>query len=270
MQISNVELRPRSSADRTLSMVVGFWFLALVIGQWVFLYCMLAVYGPPTLSGDFQAWNVNPFLRKGYVAGDAAGNFAFAAHVLVGAAIAFGGTLQLVPQIRKRALAVHRWNGRVFLLAATTGSVAGLYMVWVRGAGGDAVDSLANTIDAALILLFAALAWRTAHAGNIESHRRWALRTFMVANGVFFIRIGVLGWMALQRSQVGAVAFHIFAFACYLVPLAILELYLFVKDRGGSVARYAMAVALLAVTAFMSVGTFAFYQFMSQRVLSRL
>ena len=117
-----------STADTALRGAARLWFVTAVIGQWFFLYYLLVFYGPSTLTGDFQAWTRNRLLFKGYVAGDTAGNLAFAAHALLAAVIAFGGALQIVPQIRARALAFHRWNGRVFLVTAVGLSLSGLYM----------------------------------------------------------------------------------------------------------------------------------------------
>ena len=95
-------------ADTALKAAAGLWFLVAVIGQWAFLYFIVAFYGPSTLQGNFEAWSKNTFLFKGYIAGDTAGNLAFAAHVLLAAVIAFGGAIQLIPQIRTRAITVHR------------------------------------------------------------------------------------------------------------------------------------------------------------------
>ena len=42
--------------------------------------------------------------------------------------------------------------------------------------------------------------WRTAAARNFASHRRWALRTFVVVNGVFFLRMMVFGYIILAQA----------------------------------------------------------------------
>jgi Predicted membrane protein (DUF2306) len=143
-------------ADATLKAAAGFWFVVAVIGQWAFLYYLVAFYGPSTFTGNFQAWTRNTFLRMSYVPGDTAGNLAFAAHALLAAVIAFGGAIQLIPQIRTRAIAVHRWVGRVFLGTALGLSVSGLYMEWVRGDRGS--DALAISLNAVLIIVFVTLA----------------------------------------------------------------------------------------------------------------
>src|SRR5260370_26593529 len=103
-----------SVADTALKAAAQFWFVVAVIGQWAFLYYIVAFYGHSTFTGNFQAWTKNTFLHKGYIAGDTLGNLVFASHALLAAVIAFGGAFPLIPQIRTRAIAVHRWNGRLF------------------------------------------------------------------------------------------------------------------------------------------------------------
>src|SRR5512143_1413902 len=121
-QAASASIAPASGrgagADVILAAAVRVWFVTAVIGQWAFLYYIAAFYDTATLSGNFATWNRNTFLLKGYVAGDVAGNFAFAAHVLLATIVTFGGALQLIPQLRARFTAVHRWNGGLFLLTA--------------------------------------------------------------------------------------------------------------------------------------------------------
>ena len=249
----------RSVADKTLGVAARLWLLVAVIGQWLFLYYIATFYGPSTLTGNFQAWSLNKQLIKGYVPGDTVGNLAFGAHALLAGVIAFGGALQLIPQIRARVPAVHRWNGRLFMGVASALSISGLYMVWVRGATTGLVGSLAITLNAALILAFVTLAWRAARAREFATHRRWALRLYLVANAQFFTRVGIFAWIVVNQGTRGLDPFFLFwNFGCYLVPLAILELYLRAKGDGGPRRRFAVAGALVVATALMSVGIFGY------------
>ncbi len=263
-------------ADTALKAAAGLWFLVAVIGQWAFLYYVVAFYGPSTLTGNFQAWSKNTFLFKGYVAGDTAGNLIFAAHVFLAGIIAFGGALQLVPQIRARAISVHRWNGRLFMLTALAVSIDGLYLVWVRGDLPSIVGALALSLNAVLIIVFAALAWRSALRREISTHRRWALRTYLVANAQWFARVGIFAWIIINRGPVGMTAkwdgpFNYFwFFGCYLLPLAVLELYLRAKESAGPSGRFAMAGGLVVLTALMGVGIFGVATFMWWPLLGRL
>jgi hypothetical protein len=52
------------------------------------------------------------------------------------------------------------------------------------------------------------------------------------------------------------------SFAQYLLPLAVLELYLLTQNRGGPAGRYAMAATLVVLTVAMGMGVFAHTMFM--------
>jgi hypothetical protein len=265
-----------AGANAVLDAAAQLWFVTALIGQWAFLYYIAGFYDVATLRGDFALWNKNTHLLKGYVAGDTAGNMAFAFHVLLAAIVTFGGALQLISQSRVRLHSLHRWNGRLFLLTALGGAISGLFMVWVRGSRANFVAGLATSIDAGLIITFGVLAWRAARARVFTAHRRWALRTYIVASGVWFQRVGIFGWTTFDPAAIGMNKnfdgwFDLsWAFGCYLLPLAVLELYLRVKDRGGPRSRYVMAAALVFLTAATAFGSYAAYMFVWRHALFRM
>lgn len=261
----------RTFADHALKAAAIFWFAAAAAGLALFALYIAAFYGASTLGGDIALWNRNT-RAAGYVAGDNPGNVAFGAHVLLAAILTAGGMIQLVPQIRARASALHRWNGRAFLIAAFVVSFAGLALIALRGAGG--FDPLAISINAALILVFSTIAWRYARARKFDQHRRWALRTFIVVNGVWFIRIGVnlfavihVGLLGGDEADVEAF-FQLWMYGSYLVPLVVLELYFHAQDRGGPALKTVVAalVAMLAL-ATASGSVFAFLNFWAPLIL---
>ena len=253
----------RYLADAVLRSAAGCWLFVTLIGQWLFMYYVVALYGAATVSGHFENWMKKTTLFKGYVAGDTVGNLAFASHVLFAAVVAFGGTIQLIPQIRARAIAVHRWIGRAFLVAAAVVGVGGLYMVWVRHASADSVNDVAVSFNCVLILAFGAMAWRAARMRDISSHRRWALRTFMVANAAgYFVRILYAGWSVFTagagtNGHMNGPINYLFAFGAYLFPLAVLELYLRGRASESPLARLSTAIVVVAFTAYATVGTLA-------------
>ncbi|MBW8814832.1 MAG: DUF2306 domain-containing protein [Caulobacterales bacterium] len=259
---------PRARSETALIAAARLWFAVMAIGQAMFLYYIVVFYGPATLSGHFEGWARNANLITGYKAGDTVGNLSFGVHVMLAAVVTAAGLLQLVPQIRSRAPAVHRWIGRVFLAAAMAAAVAGLYGVWVRSASVDAANAIAITLNLVLILGMGGLAWRTAMRREFVSHRRWAMRTLLVVNGVFFLRIGIVAYGLIAKLVGPAIPgpeqfFDVWAFGCYLVPLAALEAYLFATAKAGSGARFAAAAGLGVLSALMTVGTagawFAFF-----------
>lgn len=264
--------RGAAQSTKALNGSILFWFAVMVVGQWLFLYYIAALYGRSVLVGDPSLWTRNTMLFKGYVAGDTFGNSMFALHALLAGYMAAGGVIQLVPRIRAVAPALHRWNGRLFLTTAILLSLSGFYMVWARGAFQTLHNAVAVSLNGVLIVLCAALAWRAVRRRDFNSHRRWALRAFLVSNGQWFIRIGVIAWVVINNGLGLARGFEgplilpfviFWEFGCYLVPLAVLEVYLRARQRGSPGARYAIAALLAMLTLLMALGIAILTTFLS-------
>lgn len=265
-QIKFVKTENKSKSD-SLSKVVlkgtaTFWFIVAVLGQWMFALYIAFLYAPPAFRGEMEVWRKH--LTHGYVPGDYMGNLAVAAHLLLAFVVMLGGPIQFIPQIRKFAPSFHRWNGRIYVFIAFPISIAGLFMLWVHGTVGDLSQHIATSFNAVLIMLFAALAWRYAIVRDFKTHERWAFRLFLVMNGVWFFRIIFMFWVTVNGAPVGfdpetfqGPALTFIAFAQTLLPLAVLELYLLVKAKGGISARFAMAGGLLVLTLMTALGIVA-------------
>ncbi len=249
---------PRAAAVRALEASGVLWFLIAVTGQWAFVYYIASFYGGAAARGNFAKWN--EVLVGGFVAGGTIGNVVLGAHLLLAVVITIGGPLQLVPRLRARALPFHRQNGRAYLLTAFTISIAGMYMVWTRGTAGGGAMRVGISLNGTLIIACAAMAWRHARARAIPAHRRWALRTFVLVSGVWFFRVGFMFWLIANRGPVGigedfdGPFVRCWAFGCYLLPLAVLELYLRARDRAGTTGQLAMAGGLFVLTVATGVG----------------
>ena len=61
--------------------------------------------------------------------------------------------------------------------------------------------------------------------------------------------------------------FPFWTWGCFLVPLAVLQLYFIAQDRGGPAMRLATGPGLIVLTLTMAAGTIAFGVF-SQRLIS--
>jgi hypothetical protein len=237
------------------------WFVVAALGQWIFAAYVAAFYGPLLLEGGLQALQ-KARLFNGFIPGDTVGNPAVAAHILLAVVIMGAGPLQLIPQIRTRFPTFHRWLGRTFVLTAIVSSVAALYLIWTRPLFGALINNIGTSVNGVLIILFAVIAWRYAMARDLRSHRRWALRLFMVAGGVWFDRVGTQVWLLLTGGAgIDSKTFSgpfpaIWHFGQFLLPLAILELYLRARDSANPRARSAMAAGLLVTTVLMGIGAF--------------
>ena len=251
-----------SIADIALKAAVRFWFGVMVIGQLIFAFTVASFYGMTAARGDLLAWRKS--ITHGYIPGDTMGNLAIVVHLTSAVIVILAGLIQLIPQVRERAPAFHRWNGRIYVVTAFTISLAGLYMTWIRGSVGDLVQHLGSSLMAVLIMLCAVMALRYALARDFKTHRRWALRLYIVASASLFIRAGLFLSLLLNHGPFGFdpatfsgpfLTFMIFA--QYLVPLAVLEIYLRTQDRGGAAGRFAMATGLFVLTVGLGAGIFA-------------
>jgi uncharacterized membrane protein len=249
-----------SVADTALNAAARFWFVVTVLGQLVFAFTVASFYALTALRGDYHKWN----FTNGYVPGFSMGNTAVVMHVASAAFIMLAGAVQLVPQIRNRFPVFHRWNGRIYMLTAVTLSVAGLYMTWIRGSVGDLSVHLGSTLNAVLIWLCGGMALRYALARDFRTHRRWALRFFLVVSASWFFRIGFFlsflvnkGPFGFDPSTFRGPFLTFMSFAQFLIPLAVLEIYLRTQDRPGALRRMATAGMLFVLTLVMGAGLFA-------------
>jgi len=249
-----------SVADTALKTAARFWFAVTVVGQLIFAFTVASFYSLTALRGDYHKWN----FTNGYVPGFSVGNTAVVMHVASAVIVMLAGAVQLVPQIRNRFPVFHRWNGRIYMLTALTLSVAGLHMTWFRGSVGDLSVHLGSTLNAVLIWLCGGMALRYALAHDFKTHRRWALRFFLVVSASWFFRIGFFLSFLIFKGPVGfdPTTFRgpfltFMTFAQYLIPLAVLEIYLRAQDRPGTLRRMATAGMLFVLTLVMGAGLFA-------------
>lgn len=251
-----------SVADSTLKAVVRFWFVVIAIGQLMFAFAVASFYGLTALHGNFSRWS--KFITHGYTPGHSMGNIALIAHLASAVFIIIAGTIQLVPRVRERFPVFHRWTGRLYMVTAFTVSLAGLYLMWFRGTVGDLPQHLGTSLMAVLIMIFSVMALRYALARDFRAHRRWALRLYLTVSASLFIRAAIFLSFFLNNGPFGfdgdtfqGPFLTFVSFAQYLMPLAVLEIYLRVKEKGSASSRLAMAGGLLVLTVGLAIGIFA-------------
>lgn len=248
-----------ASSTRALDIAARCWLTIAVLGQGLFAVYVAGFYGRAAIQGRWAEWN--DVLAHGYVAGDTALNVVLGLHLLFAVWVIVAGALQLVPRVRRLAPAVHRWNGRLYVFFAAVLAIGGTAMVWIRGTVGDTSQHIAITLNAGLIVAFAWLAWRAARRCRIDAHRRWALRLFLAVSGVWFFRVGLMFWIVVNQGPAGfdpktfaGPALTTLAFAQYLLPLAVLELYLRAKARPQRARVLGATFAVAMGTGVITVG----------------
>lgn len=245
-------------AQRLLTRSGQVWFITAAAGQLMFIYYILVAYVPKTLAGQFERWD-EVGLIKGYEAGDGFGNLMFITHVLLAAVMTLAGLMQLTAPLRNWAPRIHRMSGRVFLVLAVYLALGGLWMVWGRGTRLNDFGAIASTLNTVLILVFAALTVHFAMKRDIARHRPWAMRLFMVANGVWFMRLFYGAWL-MSVGPVGITRqmngwFDIFvSIGVMVIPLTGLELYLRAQKSRSAALKWSSSIVTLTAAGLTGLG----------------
>lgn len=252
--------------QQALALSGATWFIAASIGQWAFILFIVGFFIPPLLSGDFLALNDKPHIT-GYVPGDSMGNSQLILHVLLGATATAAGILQWLPAIRRRWPAIHRWNGRVFMFAALVATLNGLYLTWIRGSYLNIPSAVSISINGFLILLYAVWAWRAAIVHDYSSHRRHALRAYLLVNGVWFLRISmVLAGIVMapfgHTLSIHSPMFLMISFLSWILPMVCLQVYFHAEDSKRAGVKYGVAAGFVGLSLFTLTGSLAAALFM--------
>ncbi len=112
---------------------------------------------------------------------------AFYAHIVFGGAALLLGPWQFSTRLRHRLPHVHRWVGRVYLVAVGVAGVAGLIIAPVNKAGIVGVLGFGSL--SCLWLFTAFRAWRTAQDRDYLAHQAWAVRGFALTYAAVTLRL---------------------------------------------------------------------------------
>lgn len=255
-------------ANQSLKYSTVFWFITTLLGQWFFFYYIMAFYGFSVINNNMEIWNRwEPMGSTSFHAGDFSGNFAFAAHAIGAGIVAFGGALQLIPQIRNSYPKFHKINGYIYLTTVFCLAVSGFYLVWVRDPKPLTISGIGTTINGFLILAFAYFTVRQAVKRDITSHRQWALRLFIVSNAQWTLRLGVFSYMITgtlfgMSPAFGDPFFSIWTFGCFVLPLVVLQLYFYAQGKRSNSLKFATSGIMSLLTILMIIGMIGFTPFL--------
>lgn len=253
---------PSVLVDDAVKLVTKTWFVTAAVGHWIFLAYILIVFYPPIAQYGLEGLK-DSHLPEGFRLDDTLGNLFAVSHVLLAAIIIGGGPLQFIPAIRRRFPKFHRRLGRSYLITAVISSIIGLYMVWTRGDIGNVVTRLGISGDALLIIAFAIFTVRHAVARQLDEHRRWAMRLFLVCGAVWFFRVALMAWamimggIGIEWESFTGPFLNVLGFAQYLLPLLMLEWYFYCQRQASTGVKMAFVLTLGVLTIYMAIGIFA-------------
>lgn len=146
-------------------------------------------------------------------------HLAIAAHIAGGMLALALAPFQLLPWLRRRRIAVHRWLGRAAMLGMLVGGLGGLAMAAVSY--GGIASHLGFATMAVAWLATAALGYRTIRAHQVAVHRRWMVRNVAITLAAVTLRLWlpVLLGMHLPFDT----AYPIVAWLCWVPNLFVAE-----------------------------------------------
>ncbi|PTB84970.1 hypothetical protein C9988_03120 [Pseudidiomarina aestuarii] len=249
-------------ATKIINASAKLWFATVLIGQVIFSAYIVAFYYSAAAANELELFST--VMPAGYIEGDFWGNVAVVGHVIFAAAITVGGLLQLIPHIRSKVPALHRWNGRLYISIALIMSLSGAFMLVTRydKVAGDMFGHIALMLNGVIIVTCAFFAFKYARQKQFAIHRHWALRLFLAVSGVWLFRVGLMAWLSLHQAPVGfdpttfsGPFLNVLYVLVYLMPLVFLEFYLRAQARGSVNQKVATAIGVVVISCVIILGT---------------
>jgi len=160
-------------------------------------------------------------------------NLAFVLHVSASPIVLITGLFQFVPKLRIRRPALHRWTGRIYVLSAMIGGLAGLALAY--GSMSDRPIAAAGFGMLAIVWIgITAHAIRLAITGQTAEHRRWMLRSYALAFSAVTLRLELPLFFIFTNMEYGAITAYI-AWLCWVPNLIFAEWWLRRRGAGQSV-----------------------------------
>jgi uncharacterized membrane protein len=141
-------------------------------------------------------------------------------HIAGGIGAVLAGPWQFSQRLRTRALNVHRWTGRFYLLEVALGSIAGFGMALVSQEGLP--THFGFGILAVLWFATGLQAYRRVRSGDIEAHRQWMIRNFALTLAAVTLR-HYLPFMLFVLHWPFARAYITVSWLCWVPNLLIAE-----------------------------------------------
>jgi hypothetical protein len=240
--------------------------IALVGAVWVssaiFGFYILVFYGGAIPAETLHDWNTT--LPKLYEPSTPLASVGIGAHFAAGAILLLLGPIQLIGEIRAKALPVHRWIGRIYAFAAFAAGLGGLTFIAVKGTVGGLPMTIGFSLYGALMVVTAVETVRNAMLRRIDTHRAWAIRLFSLAIGSWLYRMDYGFWMLftgnLGHTDQFSGWFDYFMDFFFFVPnLIVAELFIRARrSQATTTGRIAATAALSGSAAFIALATFFF------------
>ena len=138
------------------------------------------------------------------------------------------GLFQLWSGLRRRSMIIHRWTGRLYVVAVLVGGVAAFYLASHAGQG----PAFAISLSALGVAWWTttAMAYVAIRFGHIGQHQEWVIRSYVVT--FTFVTTRALALLGILPS-LGPDPFATLVWLCWSMPLLATEVILQARKVGG-------------------------------------
>lgn len=109
-------------------------------------------------------------------------------HIVPGAIFLVLAPLQFISRVRDRHIRVHRWSGRVAVVAAWISGLAGMYFGILMPYAGPG-EAIAIALFGGLLLTAVTIGFLSIRRGRVSRHRAWMIRAFALAVAISTVRV---------------------------------------------------------------------------------
>ena len=143
-------------------------------------------------------------------------------HLLGGGIALAVGVFQFNRTLRNRFLNLHRWMGRIYVLACWVGGLAGLYgALYTQGtpAARFGFGMLAVTW-----LISTSMAYLAIRGGDVARHQQWMIRSFALTLAAVTLRVYLP--LAFANQVPFEISYPVIAWMCWVPNLIVAEWFL--------------------------------------------
>lgn len=253
---------PLSRLDKAINigislLVTTVWISALLFGLFILSFYFVAL-----IEGNTAQWNeVLPGL---YDSSTKSATVGIGIHFAAGGIILILGCIQLIEAVRANYPALHRWLGRVYIVACLLTSIGGLTFIFIKGTIGGLVMDIGFAGYGVLMFWAALEAFRHARARRFENHRAWAIRLFALAIGSWLYRMDYGFWFLFTDGLGHTDAFdgpfdYFMSFFFYIPNLLVAELFIRRQQvLQSSAAKWLAVSGIYIATVFLILATYFF------------
>ncbi len=241
----------------TRILISTIWGSATLFGLYIIAFYFIAL-----IKGNTEDWNqVLPglFNHKTQTA-----TIGIGIHFAAGGIILILGCIQLIDKIRLKYPFLHKWLGRVYVLAALATAIGGLVFIFIKGTIGGIIMDIGFTGYGILTLISALNTIRFAYSKKLKQHRTWAIRLFVLAIGSWLYRMDYGFWFLFTDGLGHTNNFdgpfdNFMAFFFYIPNLLIAEIFIGRYDIMKTKTAKRIAIFIIFMTTiFILLATYFF------------